>query len=95
MDETFEIVYTWGLVNSDEGDPTSWFVKVQALDTEMYAVAHYDLEDTGRKFYECTNDELLVHLIQNTAVYEKCRDQKNAYVKDLLAIREGSPRDFM
>lgn len=72
----YELVWTWGIFD----DSTKWYIKIEAVDTDMYAVAYFPIDDEDpSRFYESTNSELLHKLveIENSDLYFRCRDIKN------------------
>lgn len=72
----YELVWIWGIFD----DSSKWYIKVEALDTDMYAVAYFPIDDEDpKRHYESTNPELLQMVvgIEDSDLYAKCRDIKN------------------
>lgn len=74
----YELHWTWGIFD----DNSKWYLKVEAVDTDMYAVAYYSPDDNNPlKLYESTNSELLKMLIdaENSELFKSCKDKKDMH----------------
>lgn len=97
----YEIVYKWGFSYGDNYKVNKWFIRVEALDTDWFAVAYYDLEDQDgsdtNHYYETNNDELLDILLNKTknGLYHKCMEEKNTYLKDLEELENLDVSNFL
>lgn len=91
----YEIIYKWGVFE----DQTRWFIKVEALDTELYAVAYFRLDDTDpTKIFETNDMELLDVLLEALAkdLYFDCLDKKNMYLESrTISFENATVANFM
>lgn len=68
--------WTWGFAIDD----SQWFLKVEEVDTGLYAMAYFSPDDDDpMRRYETQSPRLLQTLIEveETEIFKKCRDQKN------------------
>lgn len=91
----YEIVYKWGVFE----DHTRWFIKLEALDTDMYAVAYFSLDDTNpTRFLETNDMELLNVLLEALSkdLYFDCVDKKNMYLESqTVSFEDATVANFM
>jgi hypothetical protein len=93
-----EIIYKWGLLYDQHDVASRWFIRAESLDTDLFAVAYYHLDDThpGR-FYETNSEELLGILLEEIreSLYDKCVVDKNAYLQHQRDLEHVNISNFM
>lgn len=70
------LYWSWGMTS----DRNQWFIRVQDLDTNEYAVAYYDSDESNPlRIYESRDPELLslVILAEDTDIYTTALEMKN------------------
>ncbi len=90
----YDFYWTWGLSK----DGISWYIRVQALDTDLYALAYYNLDDDNpMRYYESGHPDLLKALIKNEESEEfiRCRDQKNCMIELTKQLDNVTVANFM
>lgn len=89
-----ELYWTWGLSK----DNVSWYLRVSVVDTDMYAMAYYSLDDTNpMRYYESQYPELVRMLIdiEDKEAFIECRDQKNMLINIQQTLDEATIANFM
>lgn len=89
-----EFLWTWGFSK----DEVSWYIRVQVLDTDMYALAYYSLDDNNpMRYYESKHPDLLRALIDNESseAFIQCRENKNAALDLRKALDNATIANFM
>lgn len=90
----YELHWTWGIFD----DNSMWYLRVEALDTPMYAVAYFAIDDEDpKRLYESTNPELLQKIVEaeGTDLFNKCRDIKNMNIGLKDKFEEITVANFM
>lgn len=94
MDETFEIIYQWGLIKDDNQKVVGWHLGLRVVDSSLHATGYYGLDDPD-KTYSTNCDELLMKLINSKEIYQKCKTQVEEYMRDYNLLENAVPSDFM
>lgn len=84
----YDLRWSWGMSRDD----TQWTLMVEAVDTGMYAVAYYSVdEQEPKRIYESNDPELLKQLIdsENTEIYAGCLER----VKMHFFLKQDSFKD--
>lgn len=89
-----ELHWQWGIYNNEP----LWYVKVSMLDTDLYAMASFSLDDSNpQRIYQSNNPDLLslVISIEETEMFEECRTRKNYLIDAEEAFENATVANFM
>lgn len=84
----YDLRWSWGMSKDDR----QWTLMVEAVDTDMYALAYYSVDEKDpKRIYESNDPELLKQLIDSeyTEIYAGCLER----VKMHFFLKEDSFKD--
>lgn len=90
----YNLRWTWGFAR----EYTQWFLKTEDLDTGLYAVSYFSVDDENpMRVYETQSPGLLEIIVnvEGSDIYNRCKNMKNMHLDLQKGFEDVSVTNFM